>query len=645
MDEGHGTREGVDTTVFFSYSRADRRVALPIIRLLEEAGFAVWWDGVLEAGTRYVETTEEALETARAVVVLWTKQSVGSNWVRDEAMSGRERGCLVPVSTDGSLPPLGFRQFQVLDFARWKGDPGAPAAQELVRATAVLHGRPASAGHRDRHALLARPTRRRLIYAGIGGAVAIAGGLGIAGLVRRGLGGGRSNSIAVMPFNNDSRNESVDFLSDGLSSELRSMLARNPALHVVARSTSETLKKRGLDAVSIARELGVRYVVEGSVRVVGDIVRVSSDLIEGDTGIERWSRTFDQSRNDLIRLQDTLANTISSQLSMEVTATQKKLRLGQATNPAAFDAYLRGWSLYRKASDGPDFVEVLSHFDEAARLDPGFAGAQASRAATLGALGNIADSVEGAGRYYNEAEAAARRAIELGPDLDEAHSVLAMILFDARLQVQKAKPAYERSIELGAGSAVIQARYAEYAALTRADDKALKAIGTAIELDPLNATILRSAALVHYAARRFDETIAMHRRALELDPGFAPSHAWIGNALVQQGRAGEAQKSCAKAPGDLLGTPCLAIAARRNGDIQAAQAAMAGLIGKFGDAALYQQAQVRAQWNEADAAMVLLAKARQVGDAGLTYLATDPMLDPLRERPDFIRLQEDLGFT
>ena len=103
------------STIFFSYARDDQARALPIIRLIEQAGFSVWWDGLLEGGERFSRTTEDALDRAKAVVVLWSKTSAQSHWVHDEATRGRDRRVLVPLSIDGSSPPLGFGQFQVID--------------------------------------------------------------------------------------------------------------------------------------------------------------------------------------------------------------------------------------------------------------------------------------------------------------------------------------------------------------------------------------------------------------------------------------------------------------------------------------------------------------------------------------------------
>ncbi len=342
MSEAQESGEpGRETTVFFSYSRADKARALPIIHMLEQAGFAVWWDGVLEAGVRFVEISEDALDSARAVIVLWSQNSVNSNWVRDEATVGRDLSRLLPISLDGSLPPLGFRQFQALDFSGWKGNADAPVAQELLRATRALHEGRSRPPVEARPQALVSTTRRGLLYLGLGGAVTLGGTYALVTYLADGSATQPDNSIAVMPFRNDSQDGELDYLANGIATELRSVLARNPALRVIARSTSEAMEQSGQDALSIARELGVAFIVEGAVRTSGEILRVSSDLIEGDSGTGRWSHTYDQPMDELIDLQERLANAISTQLSLEVTEAEGQLQLGAATNPASYDEYLR----------------------------------------------------------------------------------------------------------------------------------------------------------------------------------------------------------------------------------------------------------------------------------------------------------------
>lgn len=628
--------------VFFSYSRTDLATVRPVIALLEAHGFSVWWDSMIEAGSKYVERTEHALESARAVVVAWSVQSVGSHWVRDEAMSGRDSSRLVPISFDGSLPPLGFRQFQVLDFSRWNGDPHAEVAQELVRAVTVLHGRDAAAA-RAAPRLQPRLTRRKgLAWLGLGGAALALGGGGLGYWLMRG--GARGNSLAVLPFVNDSNKAEEAYIAAGLASELRTLLARNPALRVMARSSSEAIARRGLDAVTAANTLGVAYIVEGAAALAGPNVRISSDLIDGGTGIGEWTRTFDRPLGDLLALQQRLAEEISAALSVEVAGDPARLRLGAPTVPAAYDAYLQGWDSFTTASDEAGSLAALRLFQTAARLDPAFAGARAGEAATYLNLGHGASSAADAAAYYDRAVAAARQAMELGPDLDEAHSVLAQTLFEAQLRIAEAAEPFARSLELGPGVAANQMRFAEYAGLTGDDAAALPAGENGIDLDPLNPLAFKTLALVHYAARRFEDCIARQREALALDPEVGGSHSWIAAALYQLDRLDEARAEAEAEPSPLLGGTMAAIAAHRAGDTAAADASLVQLLADYGDASAYQQVQIYAQRGAIEDAMRALRLAREVGDGGLAYLRMDPMLDPLRRRPDFIRLQAELGF-
>jgi len=161
------------TTVFLSYARADQKRVLPLIDALEQAGIEVWWDGLLEGGESFLPTTEAALESADAVVVLWSRTSVDSHWVRDEATRGRDRGCLVPLTIDGTEPPLGFRQIQCIDISKGRGrrgSGGGGTAGPDARSPAGSGRGDLRRGHRgpspfraDGHELR-RPPRRRLAH-------------------------------------------------------------------------------------------------------------------------------------------------------------------------------------------------------------------------------------------------------------------------------------------------------------------------------------------------------------------------------------------------------------------------------------------------------------------------------------------------
>src|SRR5688572_13395709 len=338
--------------IFLSYSREDRKRAQPIIALLERAGYRVWWDGLLEGGERFSRTTEAALEGAKAVVVLWSKTSTGSHWVHDEATRGRDRRCLVPVSIDGSEPPLGFRQFQVIDASRGTRT-NSPEMQQLLRAVAACSGRPAEP-------LSTAPGRigigRRTFIAG-GATLAVAGGglaawqLGLFG------GGGRpSNSIAVLPFTNMSGDPAQAYFSEGLAAEVRAELARNPLLQVVAQASSNTFRERGKDAKSIARALGVSYLLDGNVRRSGNLVRVAAELIDGRSGFNAWSESFERPLTDIFAVQSEIASAVGAALSAKVAAAPAKgpggdRPTGGTASVAAYDLYLRGREKFDLGAD------------------------------------------------------------------------------------------------------------------------------------------------------------------------------------------------------------------------------------------------------------------------------------------------------
>ena len=246
-----GSPERMQTTVFVSYSREDQARALPIIQLIEAAGFATWWDGLLEGGERFSHTTEDALNRAKAVVVLWSKAAVQSHWVHDEATRGRDRRVLVPLSLDGSDPPLGFGQFQVINLARAKITAEDPAVQSLLRSVAALHEKSVDlpVAKRGRNALI---SRRGAMVGGL--SLAAAGGgvlLWNSGLFGDGATG---NSLAVLPFDNLSGDPEQRYFSDGLASEIRSNLSRNALLEIVGQTSSNKFRDHDGDARSIARE-------------------------------------------------------------------------------------------------------------------------------------------------------------------------------------------------------------------------------------------------------------------------------------------------------------------------------------------------------------------------------------------------------
>ncbi|QKG72420.1 TIR domain-containing protein [Erythrobacter mangrovi] len=646
-EQGQGSEPA--PRVFVSYSRTDLLRARPVIDLLVQAGIDVWWDGLLAGGETYLPTTEAALEGADCVVVLWSAASVDSNWVRDEAQSGRDRRRLVPLSLDGTMPPLGFRQFQMIDLTHWNGKPGAPEADKVLQAVYGISGAPAPLP-----TALSPPTARGLR---VSRRTLALGGAGIAGLAAIGvwrmglLPGARGGriSMAVLPFANLSGDAEQRWFSDGLSNELRAVLARNPHLRVSAPTTSSALGEGGDDDFAAARKLGVANILRGSVQLADMVVRVSCEVIQVSDGLVRWADSFDRKMDDVFALQTEIARTVALSLVSEIAgdaeardSLAQQEDVGGTTNLAAYEAYLRGHAFYDLSAGVETDRAALAQFDAAIAADPRYGAAHAMRATMLAAVANAMSGKDEIRRFYDDSIASAKRAIELAPDLARGHLALGYALANGRLDPKSALPHYEKARELAPGDADVQRSVAAFYAYGAKAQLGAEIIADVIELDPLNARAFRTAGYIAYLGRDFPQTISRMRQALDLNPKLASSQSMIGNALYLEGDPAGALKAYREEPVAIFALTGEAIALGRLGDRKAAEKAMAQLVADYGDATLYQQAQVRAQWGEQADALTLLERALAMNDPGMLLAPNDGLLDPLRGSPRFRKLLSSL---
>ncbi len=649
LTDAHAVDDGskpAGSTIFLSYARADQKSALPIIKILEASGYSVWWDGLLEPGERFSKTTEDALVRAKVVVVLWSKTSTASHWVHDEAQQGRDRRCLVPVSIDGSEAPLGFRQFQVIDVSKAKYSASAPAYQAVLRAVASLHDRPFEAAPR---AAVASPAISRRVAIGGGVAVLAAGG---AAAWLTGLVGGASvsaTSVAVLPFANLSGDPDQAYFSDGLAAEIRSQLARNELLQVAAQASSNMFRERQDDARTISRKLRVAYYLDGNVRRAGDVVKVSAELINGKTGTAEWEESFERPLANIFAVQSEIATRVASALSVEIDPSRPKdadsKQLGGTKSVVAFDAYLRGKDLYDAGIDEASDRQALAKFDEAIGADGQYATAHAARSRALSVIANL--YAVGAERrsLFDAAVIAGRRAVVLAPEFAEAHSALGFAIAFGQLNMKAARIPYERSYALGRGDADVLSRYAVFRSRVGEYAPANQAILQSSALDPLNARTFRSLGDINYGAGRYDDAIAAYQKALSLNAKLSGINSAIGYARLMQGKLAEAEKAFAMESGEERQLIGKTLVEYRKGNIAAADKALADLRSNYGDKYLYQFAQIYAQRGDLDKAIAELQQARTKDDSGLVMIYNDPLLEPLRKRPEFSSLLKSLGFV
>jgi TolB-like protein/tetratricopeptide (TPR) repeat protein len=635
--------------VFISYARADRPRLEPLGDALTARGYSVWWDVNIPGGATFAREIETALRQADAVVVAWSKESVASDWVRDEAALGRDLHRLAPITLDDTLPPLGFGQYQVVDFSKWNGEAQAREVARLVQAIDRLCDRAGSVeapvDSRTTRATW-RPISRRVLV--IGGAVAVpvlAGGGWLAWRAAKSAPAAPPHSIAVLPFANLSGDPAQTYFSDGLSEELRGALVRVPALQVAARASSNAFRNAHQDVAAIAQKLGVAYVLDGSVRRSGDVVRVSVQLTDAASRFEKWSQTYDRPMRDVFAIQSEIASLVTAALEVKVLGSPSKdANLGGTTDAAAFVHFLRGRHIYDLSGDEATFRQALAEFDAAIAADPAYAAAQAARARALIAIGNQFASGKTMRALYSAGLTAAAKAVALAPDLAASQSALGFARFTGSLDVRGAAAPYERARALGEGDADILSGFGAYATSDGKFGQAMAALNRAAVLDPLNPRVDRILGASLYSARRYDEAIAKSRAALALNPTVGFAHYMIGNCLLLSGKAADARADYLLEPVEVNRLAGVAIASKTLGDKAAAQAAFARLTA-LGDNALYQRAEVQSRWGLSEAALNTLDQAYAAGDSGLTYLRNDPMLDALRGEPRFTRLLERIGFA
>ncbi|MEZ5920681.1 MAG: TIR domain-containing protein [Parvularculaceae bacterium] len=326
--------------IFISYSRVDRLRIETLARALEDQGFDVWWDRNLEAGTVFAKETEERLLAAKIILVAWSAASIGSMWVADEASVGREKGNLLPISLDDIPPPLGFRQIQTLPFSDWAGASDSAEFSELMKALRSPGARRSAAPAGD------APKKSD------------------------------DKSVAVLPFANMSSDPEQAYFSDGVAEEIIIALMKVDGLRVAGRTSSFSFKGKDLNVKAIGEQLGVAFILDGSVRKAGKRVRISVQLVSARDGFHVWSESFDRTLDDLFDVQDEIARAVVDALKVKLAAPSQRLVAANATSEEAYQLFLQGRHLVRQRygqNGGAALLKGVDFLKRAVEIDPQFA--------------------------------------------------------------------------------------------------------------------------------------------------------------------------------------------------------------------------------------------------------------------------------
>ena len=629
------------TDLFLSYKAEDRARVAPLVQALETDGLSVWWDAHIGGGDEWRETILRHLEAAKCVVVMWSRRSVGSKgeFVRDEAARAKRRGAYFPIQIDRVELPLGFGETQALDLVGWKGDRSDPRYQAILSALRKRLGiRPEQVAGTQSHA--AEVSRRNvLIGAGVAATASLAGA-GAWLFTRRGS--ARGDSIAVQPFANLSGDPKQDYFSDGIAEELRSTLARVAGLRVVGRTSSEALRNE--DAETVSKRLGVPNILTGSVRESASTIRISAQLVDGRTGIERWSENYDRTPGDAIKIQTDIAEKVARALSIALARRERAaIAEGGTANAAAQKLLLQAIAV-AKAGGRTNLQSALTLVDGALALDPDYGEAYVQKASFLNAFASLHANAEELPRYRAGAMRFIQKALQISPNLASAHNALGDI-YRVALKLHAADAEYRRALSLAPGDAETMRDYATFISKFGRKAQALQLSADAISLDPLNRQSYGARYDVLTANRSFAEAFKFAEETRRKSPAMFPPGADLAFTLIQLGRDKDAAEYLRQVPAENADRVlCEGVLFARARNWPSAFAKLQQLMDEFGDAASYQYAQIYAQAGDKDRAFAALERAWAVRDSGLVWLKADPLLDPLRDDARFASILRRVDF-
>ncbi len=452
-----------------------------------------------------------------------------------------------------------------------------------------------------------------------------------------------AKSIAVLPFDNLSRDPDNAYFTEGIQEEILTRLAKIADLKVISRASTQRFKSAPDNLPVIAKQLGVTNVLEGSVQKSADRVRVNVQLINALTDAHLWADIYDRKLTDIFAVESDIAKAIADTLQTKLTGSeQHAIAVRPTENTEAHQLYLKGRFFWNKRT-GNDLKKSIDYFQQAIAADPNYALAYAGVADAYVLLPSY---TAGTPRdCYPKAKAAAKKALELDDTLAEAHTSLAMALCLYDFDFSQAAREFQRAIELNPNYATAHHWYGNItlAALGRFNDAIVEG-KRSVELDPLSLINNADLGNTYFLARRYDEAIEQVHKTLEMDPGFYSAYLTLGQALEMKGARdaaiGEYQKARAlNDDSSVLGLLAHAYAFSDN-KIEAGKILdRLKELSKDRYVSAYSFALIYLGLGDKEEALGWLEKSYQDrAGSDIGYIRIDPLLDPLRGEPRFEEL-------
>jgi TolB-like protein/tetratricopeptide (TPR) repeat protein len=447
-------------------------------------------------------------------------------------------------------------------------------------------------------------------------------------------------SIAVLPFDNLSRDPDNAFFTEGVQDEILTRLAKVADLKVISRTSTQRFKSAPDNLPQIAKQLGVMHILEGSVQKSNDQVRVNVQLINAMTDAHLWAEIYDRKLTDIFAVESDIAKTIADTLQAKLTGSEKQMMAAQpTTDTTAYELYHKGRSLWEKRS-GDNIPKAIAFYEQAIARDPNYALAYAGLANAYALLSFYTGAPRN--ETLGKARDAANKALSLDSKLAEAHVALAKIDF-FQLDLAGSVPEYQRAIELKPNYATAHQWYGNDALVSYGRfEEAIAEGKRAIELDPLSPVINADLGVTLYLARRYDAAIEQLKKALTIDPKFFYTHYNLGIALQLKGdlpgAIAEFETARQLSNDDSFTIALLGAAKGLAGDKHAAEETLHKLdqIAQSQEIDQYSRALIYLGLNNREEALRGIERVLAARDgSSLNWIKVDPMLDPLRGDPRF----------
>jgi TolB-like protein/Flp pilus assembly protein TadD len=455
----------------------------------------------------------------------------------------------------------------------------------------------------------------------------------------------QNKSIAVLPFDNLSRDPDNAYFAEGVQDEILTRLAKVADLKVISRTSTQHFKSAPENLPEIAKQLGVTNILEGSVQKAADQVRVNVQLINAMTDAHLWAETYDRKLTDIFAVETDIAKAVADTLQAKLSGAEKSsIAKAPTANPEAYELYLKGRFFWNKRT-GTDLRKAIDYFNQAIAKDPNYALAYVGLADSYLLLSSYA--AVSPRESLPPARSALKKALELDDSLAEAHASFGL-LATLELDLHGALEELKRAVDLKPNYATAH-HWLALAHLTLAQfDSAISEAKRAIELDPLSLVINADTSWIYFSARRYDEAEAQVRKTLEIDPQFFLAHYYLGEVFQFKGRLSEAIAEFQKAfdlNNDPYSLAMLGQAYARNGQKDEAQKILARLNeeAKSHYVAPYALALVQIALGDKDRAIEELERAYQEHETNYLFaIKVDPMLDDLRGDPRFEALVQKI---